>query len=417
MARAGLFLTDLFGGDGVLSGTSGETPEFPRSYLQTDLPGQMYQQWEAQEGGGSFELTAGTNDRIYINEGSGLVTIDVSGAAGWYGGPNAAINFAAAIESELNNASNQSGVGAPLADNYSVGYNAGARKFSISNDSLNTFTLLLFSQTSRNLMTLLLGWSDATDLGSSFVYLANFERSSTQTWIQYTTPLGSEIAPNLIALILESVGGTDTSAASLYNDVTIFASNSYFGNASAAWEASAPLTINVSDRPSEAENTLQVGVTSNATGYRYWFVRWNHVDDHAYHRIGICRAMAAISSSTRTVREISDQDLFVRTPPRTLENQHPVILKSEWRISIELERWEAADYRSWMVESKRYGTASGMVFALNWTDVLSGSLQADDEADKGFLFYGTIRQFSSDAYSGNESDYMSGQMSLGQLRP
>ncbi len=414
MARAGLFLTDLFGGDGVLSGTSGETPEFPRSYLQTDLPGQMYQQWEAQEGGGSFELTAGTNDRIYINEGGGVITINISGAAGWYGGWNAAINLAAAIQAELNTAANQSGAG--LSDQYSVGYSPTARKFSISNDSNNAFTMPNASNPTQNVMTLLLGF-DATNVSGSFVYLANSERSSTQTWIQYTTPLGSEIAPNLIALILESVGGTDTSAASLYNDVTIFASNSYFGNASAAWEASAPLTINVSDRPSEAENTLQVGITSNATGYRYWFVRWNHVDDHAYHRIGICRAMAAISSSTRTVREISDQDLFVRTPPRTLENQHPVILKSEWRISIELERWESADYRAWMVEAKRYGRASGMVFALNWTDVLSGSLQADDEADKGFLFYGTIRQFSADAYSGNESDYMSGQMSLGQLRP
>ncbi|MFZ8925855.1 MAG: hypothetical protein ACO3CU_03725, partial [Candidatus Nanopelagicales bacterium] len=65
MARAGLFLTDLFGGEGVTSSVSGETPEFPRAYLQTDLPGQMYQQWEGQEGGGSFELTSGTNDRIY----------------------------------------------------------------------------------------------------------------------------------------------------------------------------------------------------------------------------------------------------------------------------------------------------------------------------------------------------------------
>ena len=85
MARAGLFLTDLFGGDGVTSSVSGETPEFPRGYLQTDLPGQMYQQWEGQEGGGSFELTAGTNDRIYINEGAGVITIDISGAAGWNG--------------------------------------------------------------------------------------------------------------------------------------------------------------------------------------------------------------------------------------------------------------------------------------------------------------------------------------------
>jgi hypothetical protein len=414
MARAGLFLTDLFGADGVTSSVSGETPEFPRGYLQTDLPGQMYQQWEGQEGGGSFELTSGTNDRIYINEGGGVITIDISGAAGWYGGPSGAINFAAAIQAELNTAANQSGAG--LSDQYSIGYNATARKFSISNNALNAFTMPNASSPAQNLMTLLLGF-DATNVSGSFVYLADSERSSTQTWIQYVTPLGSEIAPNLIALILESVGGTDTAASALYNDVTIFASNSYFGNASAAWEAGASLTINVSDRPSEDENTLQAGVTSNATAYRYWFVRWNHVDDHAYHRIGICRAMAAISSSTRTVREISDQDLFVRTPARTLENQHPVQLKSEWRISIELERWEAADYRAWMVESKRYGRASGMVFSLNWTDVLSGTLQADDEADKGFLFYGTIRQFSSDAYSGNESDYMSGQMSLGQLRP
>ena len=124
--------------------------------------------------------------------------------------------------------------------------------------------------------------------------------------------------------------------------------------ASAAWASGAALTVTVSDRPSETENTLQVGVTSNATGYRYWFVRWNHVDDHTHHRIGILRAMDAISSSTRTVREIQDQDLFVRTPARTLENQHPVALKSEWRMGIELERWEAADYRAWMSQADFY---------------------------------------------------------------
>lgn len=58
--------------------------------------------------------------------------------------------------------------------------------------------------------------------------------------------------------------------------------------------------INVSDRPSEDENTLQVGLLASGS-YQNWFVVWNHIDDHAFHRIGICRAMAAISSSTRTV--------------------------------------------------------------------------------------------------------------------
>ena len=70
-----------------------------------------------------------------------------------------------------------------------------------------------------------------------------------------------------------------------------------------------------------------------------------------------------------------------------------------------------------MVAAKRYGTAKGIVFALRWTDVLSGALSAQDEIDIGFLFYGSIRAFSADAFSGNDSDYMSGTISLGQLRP
>ena len=407
MARAGLFLTNLLD-EGKSFTSSGDRPSLPKENIFTELPGQMYEQHEGQDGGGSFELQAGVNDRIYINEGSGVITIDISGAAGWHGG---AISFAAAIDSELNLAVNQS---APkLSDQYAVGYNPVNRKFSIANKSNNAFSMPNASSPAQNVMTLLLGFA-STNVSGSFFYFANSERSSTQTWVKFT--LGTAIAPNLFALILESVGGTDSSAATLYGDVKIYGHTSDLGKASASWAAGSSVVINVSDRPSEDENTLQVGLLASGS-YQNWFVVWNHIDDHAFHRIGICRAMAAISSSTRTVREISDQDLFVRTPARTLENQHPIKLKSEWRISIELERWESADYRAWMVESKRYGRASGMVFALNWTDVLSGTLQAEDEADKGFLFYGTIRQFSSDAYSGNESDYMSGQMSLGQLRP
>lgn len=407
MARAGLFLTNLFD-VGKSFTSSGDRPSLPKENILTELPGQMYEQHEGQDGGGSFELRAGVNDRIYINEGSGVITIDISGAAGWYGG---AISFAAAIETELNLAANQS---APkLSDQYAVGYNPTARKFSIANKSNNAFTMPNASSPAQNVMTLLLGFA-AVNVSGSFFYFANSERSSTQTWVKFT--LGSAISPNLFALILESVGGTDTSAATLYNDLTVYGHTSDLGNTSAAWAAGASAVINVSDRPSETENTLQVGVLSSGS-YSQWFVVWNHVDDHAHHRIGICRAMSAISSATRNVREVQSHDLMVRTPARTLENQHPVALKSEWRMSIELDRWEEAEYRAWMVEAKRYGRNKGMVFALRWTDIEAGTRTANDEADKGLIFYGTIRSYSPDAYSGNDSDYMSGQMSLGQLRP
>lgn len=402
MARAGIFLRDLWA-DATVTG-SGNNPngELPVTNVSTELPGQMFQQWEGQDGGGAFEVTSGVNDQIHLNEGGPTITVTIT--AGFYA---TASDLITQIRTDLTNDSS-------TALNYGgSGYSGGARRFDIT--ATGSFELEN-SNSTRNLLTKLLGW-DATDTGLNNVHVADAQRSSTVTYVYFKMPSGSGIAPNLVAVMLESIGGTDTSLNKLYNDLTVYGATSYPGNSIAAWSAAAGLTLNASDRPSESENTLQVAVTSNATTYEHWLVAWVHVDDKTYHRIGIARAMAAISSSTRTVREISDQDLFVRTPARTLENQHPVQLKSEWRISIELERWEAADYRAWMVESKRYGRASGMVFSLNWTDVLSGTLQADDEADKGFLFYGTIRQFSSDAYSGNESDYMSGQMSLGQLRP
>lgn len=400
MARAGLFLTNLFD-DYSGFASSGSLPELPKENVLTDLPGEMYRQAEGQDNYGSFEITASTDDLVYVNEGSGAVSTQVPD--GWY----TASGLATAIQTALN-------ANGSLALTYTVSYSTAKRKFEFS--ASGTFILPNASSTAQNMLTILLGF-DATNTSSAATHDADTERSSTQTWLRFSMPSGGGIAPNLIALMLESTGGNDTAASTLYNDVTIYAANSNYGTASADWAASAALTINVSDRPTESENTLQVGVTSNATTYRFWFIVWNHVDDKVSHMIGICRAMAAISSSTRTVREVQDHDLYVRTPARTLENQHPVRLQSEWRMTIELERWEAADYRAWMVEAKRYGRHKGMVFALNWTALLAATVNADDEADKGFLFYGTVREYSSDAYSGNESDYMSGQMSLGQLRP
>ena len=120
--------------------------------------------------------------------------------------------------------------------------------------------------------------------------------------------------------------------------------------------------------------------------------------------------------STRTVREVGDHQLANRTGARTLENQHPVALLSEWRMAVELERWEASEYRALKVAADRYGAADGMVFALNWTDIVAATLTINGEADKGLVFYGSILDSSSDGYSGAESDYMSGSMRFGQLR-
>jgi len=398
-----MFLDDLFGADGVTTAVSGEGTTLTRENLATDLPGEPYQQWEAQEGGGSFEITSGVDDLIYINEGGGAVSTQV--AAGWY----TLATLKTAVDAALN-------ANLSLAYSYALDYNSGARKFNLTAIG-GTIAIPNSSSPARNMLTILLGW-DETDLSGSTSYSAQTERSSTVTWAQFTMPSGAAaIAPNLIALMLDSTGGTETSTTVMYGDVTVYGSASYPGNSEAAWAAAAGLTLTVSARPTYSENTLQGAVTSNATGYRYWAVYWTHVDDHEYHQIRICRAMTQVMSATRTCREVGNHDLYVRTRPRTLENQHPVALKSDWRMTIELERWEASEYRAFVVAAKRYGFASGMVFSLLWTDLIATPADFDDHADKGLIFYGTIQSAPPDAYGAKGSDFMTGALSFGQLIP
>lgn len=402
MARCQMYLDDLFSDHGVLSYSSGETPTLPRANASDSLPGKPFQQWEAQAGFGSFEITASVNDFIYVNEGGGVVVTTVP--AGWY--------TLATLKTAVNLALNSNG---SLSFTYTLGYSNGARKFNLTAVG-GTITIPNASSPTRNLMTLLLGW-DATNLSGGTSYGADTERSSTITWLKYEQPVGSTIAPNLIALMLSSVGGADEDAGDLYNDVTVYAHATDLGSPQASWQGTASLTLAVSDRPTNPENTIQGAVTTDATGYRYWVVYWVHVDDHEFHRVNICRAMASVGSTTRSCREIQSQNLEDPTSARTLNNQHPSELKKRWIMSAELERWEVSDYRAFVVAAQRYGKVKGMVWALRGSSVLDGTYTITSEADHGTMFYGTILGWTDSGYSTAGSDRLTGSLSFGQLVP
>ena len=340
-----------------------------------------------------------------MNEGSGPVTTTIP--AGWY----TAAGLATAIESALNS-------NAFLARTYTFTYNAISRRFQIA-VTTGSVTLLTNSAPSRNILTILLGWDNSADTSAAVGHQADHARSSTVSWVQYFAPHGGGIAPNLWGMFLSSTGGTDTDLATLYGNVTVYgAAGAPLGSSEAAWAAAATasgVTLNVSDRPTEAGNTLQVAVTSNASAFEYWAVFWKHVDDHEYHRMGLLRACKAVSSATRTVREVQTHDIVNPKEPLTLRNQHPVQLKTEWAITVELERWEVSEFRAWMNAAKRYA-GDGVFFSLRWTDIVSGSLDARDECDIGFLFYGSIRSSTPYAYSAGSSDFISGAISFGQVR-
>ncbi len=404
MARCALFLTDLFGASGTtILNPSGQNDNLPASNVSHPLPGKVYEQLEGQlPNGGSFEVSTKTGTNVWVNEG-GPSDIGVAIPAGLY----TAAGLCAVIDSTMATAKTL----AIVSNTYLCTYNVNSRKFQIQAAP----AAIIANSNSDNVLTAECGFA-ASDTGSGVAHSADYERSSTITTVIFDAGSGNALDPDFVWTMLNSTGGTDTDAATIYNDVTVYANATHLGTQWAQWDGVASETFAVSDRPAETENTVQGAVTSTDTGYRYWAFFWRHVDDHTSHQIGVLRAAAALTSAVHTVREVNSHHLANRTAPRTLENQHPVSLLSDWRMTIELERWTASEFRAFKVEADRYGAADGMLFSLLWTDIVAGSLTVNAQADKGQLFYGSIVGSSTDSYAGNESDYMSGSLDLAQLR-
>ena len=400
MARCALFTTDLFGASGTsIWDHSGFNVSLPVSNVSTPLPGQVFEQLEAQFFGGDagmFEVGTKTGVGVYINEGGGVLAGTVTS------GVYTANALAVAVSDALTTLG---------AFTYVCTYHVATRKFQIT---VTGGTSILVNTNPNNVLTSECGF-DSVDTSSLSFHEAEASRSSTMTRVIFDAEAGNTLAPDFVWTMLNSTGGTDTAASALYNNVTVYANATYLGSRWQLWDDSASETVDLSDRPAETENTIQGGATTG-TGYRYWAFFWHHADDHTSHQVGLLRGAAALTSSTRQVREVGDQRIFNRTRPRTLENQHPVALLSEWRMSVEFERWEAADYRALKVEADRYGAADGVVFALRWSDIVAATLTVNAEADIGFVFYGSIIDSSSDSYAGKESDYLTGSLSFGQLR-
>ena len=401
MARCALFLTDLFGASGTtIVSNSGFNPSLPVANVSHPLPGKVAEQLEGPLGGGAFEVSSKTGTQIYVNEGGGPIGVTIPSGPYTASGLVSMVN--AAFVSALA-ATTVTGV-------YVLSYNINSRKFSMSAAP----AAILSNDQADNVLTSECGYA-ASATASGVFHQADSERSSTITRVIFDAGAGNTLAPDLVWTMLNSTGGTDTAASALYNDVTMYAHATNLGSTWSMWDSGASETIDLSDRPAESENTIQ-GRPTTGTGYRYWAFFWRHADDKESHQIGVLRGAAALTSSVHTVREVSSHHLANRTAPRTMENQHPVNLLSDWRMRIELERWSTSEYRALKVEADRHGGADGMCFSLLWTDIVAGSLTVTAQADRGQLFYGSIVGSSTDSYAGSESDYMTGALDLAQLR-
>jgi len=87
-----------------------------------------------------------------------------------------------------------------------------------------------------------------------------------------------------------------------------------------------------------------------------------------------------------------------------------------WNVPLSFDSWQAADYRTVIQGTVRHGKQEGLLWALRWDDIADGSVNAKGEADKGFLVWGALQEYSLDTFVGESADYMSGSLRIEQLR-
>lgn len=356
---------------------------------------------------GWVELRASTGRYIDIDEGGGEVNVSLTSTT--YGEAIRREDFALRLENELNLAGGLT---------YDVYFTVEGR---LRIDASGTFSILWDTGTnSANNIGPEMGFDTTDDDTGASTYIADEARFSTVTVIVYD--LGAATAVDLFALILDGDDDTD------YGEGTFSGVASRLrihGHASAlppipqVWADNASLTLTPSPRPAEDENTLQVAYQSAPSSYRYCAVVWHHLDESQTHHVGLAGAFAELSSNTRTLVEIDGHGLIDAAEALGVGNAYPAPHEIFWRLPLGFDEWEEADYRTVIHAAVRHSKTTPLLVLVRYAGtggIEDGTLNAEDEADKGLVLWGSVVDFSLDSFSGASSAYLTGELVIEQVR-
>ena len=397
MARTAFFMDDRLGAQRTLAtiGPNGERPASPLSNALNDRPRVVWQ----TPADGYFSIDR--NQYIDLDEGGGEVDVQLPHCVGT--GPAVAQQLASAINSD-----------AGTRHPYTVLYNPTIARFQITASS--DFSILWGTGSHADGATVRpwLGF-DKVDLSGSASYTAPEARYGTDHWAVFD--LGSAKGFTLGACILE--GGDDVAWNTAASVVKLYGSASNLGPTDrSVWEASAAKTLTFSNRPDEDQNKIQIAfdTAGAAMSYRYWAFSWRYFDADPLHAVGLRKALVKYGSSSRQVTQLRSHGLVDSTPALGVRSYYPSQRLQVWRAPLNFDNWEASDYRSVVTKVVRAGRATGLAWSLRWSAVADGTYDADDEADKGVLLWAALQDYSEDDYGGAASDFISGEITLEQVR-
>ena len=200
------------------------------------------------------------------------------------------------------------------------------------------------------------------------------------------------------------------------SSVKIYGSGTILGFDVQSWASGAATTLTFSSAPGYSENQIRLAQNGGAvSSHRYWCWIWRHQDEVQRHKVGLCKAFDRTWSGTRTITTLAGHGM--KQPQRGLgiNNYYPVTQLRRWSVPLSFDSWGAADYRTVIQGVVRHGKADGLLWALRWDDIADGSVYANNEAEKGFLVWGALQEYSLDTFVGEGADYMSGSLKLEQI--
>ena len=227
----------------------------------------------------------------------------------------------------------------------------------------------------------------------------------------------------MFASILQSAAHEHGDSVS-FADFKIYGSDSDLGITRYNWEAGASATLTFSSRPEDPEatgptNKIQIAYSAGgaATGYQYWFVSWRYFDETKGHAMGLLKALEIKTSTTRQVSQLRGHGLIDPSTSLGVDSYWPVHNQLRWQAPLSFDSWGATDYRNVVQSAVKAGRCTGLLWALRWDKIVDGTYSAQKEAEKGFLFWGAIQDYSDDEYMGaGANEFISGELTIEQVR-
>ena len=260
--------------------------------------------------------------------------------------------------------------------------------------------------------------TELADSSTSDFHGAPYGRWNTTTSVIFRLPEGKDLRAFMCEIVTNNTGDPLTQIDD--SPITIYGSAGNLGPSLYYWEVNASDSATFSPAPSLEDNQIRVAKFASgaaSTSATFWRFSWRHQDSHKTHTIKLAKAFERTQSATgRTIGTLTGQGLDDPSKPLGTANYYPVAKLKRWVVPLTFDAWPASEYVDVIQAVVQHGRQVGLMWALRWDDIADDSVDAEDEADRGFLIWAALTDYSRDKYVGEGADYISGELDLEQIR-